>query len=620
MALLALAACGGNNSAQTLTLLSLKTNTPKFSPDPALLNETVEAALCARVEDPPANSSYSCPLQGPSWQWVLEGVSQNGAPPQAPCDVALNSANSSMASLNGSFGGAGLWTVTCSVSVQYTDSPCNDKWFGSATVTVSVNVVDVELSPNPVILPVGGMTSVTVTTTPSGYASSVSVYSGDSSIASVSGSSPTYTVTGLQAGSTNLLCYCWGRQIPVNCPVYVFTANLQMNGLAAGDKLNPGGFVPLNANNDNGSKVTNGVPAVRDMDTSPIPKEKDLVPITLSFNGSLPPNWPVTYTLTVVQNGHAAVHFWNTMTKQNQDMMPYSSTYPVGLFPTLYVEGVAEGYALREIVLTLTVTPMGAIGSSTDVVNMTVTPVLQTLTVNVTKGAYPDLSHEGLNFWRLDSDKGLPAGKWAFTISTSALMKGCAGKLLTIQNVTIENVLKGGGGADLGGGIRKSWGFTNPETGKMWAGKTLVDCLKDKDVPYNITERHTSKTKNNVMTVTDQDGPKLTVMRDSLTLPIDIMPTKGKKTEIDVKYSFADTAVWVFPDNTFCPLGNTSWGVRFKGTITFDNPSKLPMEQSYSFKPSSENRDIPSSGFKRSTALPTTLGLPIANQSKSKWW
>jgi len=176
--------------------------------------------------------------------------------------------------------------VTLNVQVTYTDSPCNDTWTASPSVTVSVTVVNVQLSPNPLCVPLGGMATVTVTTTPSGYASNVTVSSGDPSIASVSGSSPNFTVAGLAVGSTNLLCYYGGRPCQVVCPVYVFTANLTMTGVAAGQKLTPGGYVPLNANNDNGSVVTNGLPATRDKDTSPIPNEKDLVQITLGVTGS----------------------------------------------------------------------------------------------------------------------------------------------------------------------------------------------------------------------------------------------------------------------------------------------------------------------------------------------
>lgn len=111
----------------------------------------------------------------------------------------------------------------------------------------------------------------------------VSAVDRSTGIAMVSGSMPTFTVNGLQPGMTMCFCCFRGRRCMPSVPVYCWQANLMMSGLMGASKLNPGGYVPLNANNDNGSVVTNGVPATRDFDVSPNPNEHDLGGVGVVF-------------------------------------------------------------------------------------------------------------------------------------------------------------------------------------------------------------------------------------------------------------------------------------------------------------------------------------------------
>jgi hypothetical protein len=303
------------------------------TPNPALMQEQVSSSLSATVMNPPT-APYGCQVGSPTWAWFILSVQLNGGTVQTGYNLTLNSSTTSPnATLTGTFTSAGSWSVNMKVTVQYTDSPCSDTWGDQRTITVPVTVLDVEVMPNPVVVPLNQTTQATVTTYPAGFESGVTMSAEDPSIAQVSGSSPDFTITGLSVGSTNLVCYYQGRRCPVTFPCYVYQANLNMS-VAAGQKLDPGAFVPLNANNDNGSTVANGIPAVRDKDTSPIPNEKDLVKTVLQVDG-LPNGFPVTYTLSVnkVQNAHGDISVWNTQTKQFQFTLPIIQNGTAGVFP-----------------------------------------------------------------------------------------------------------------------------------------------------------------------------------------------------------------------------------------------------------------------------------------------
>ncbi len=67
--------------------------------------------------------------------------------------------------------------------------------------------------------------------------------------------------------------------------IHVVKIDLQMTGVGTEQKLNPGGFVVINADNDNGSPVTNGIPARRDFNVAPLPNgvnDPDLVQVNVA--------------------------------------------------------------------------------------------------------------------------------------------------------------------------------------------------------------------------------------------------------------------------------------------------------------------------------------------------
>jgi hypothetical protein len=350
--------------------------------NPALVSEMTTTPMHATVANPPT-VSYPNYLQWPMWAWAYQSATVNSQSVPLTASVSPPAANGD-ATLTASFPQAGSWVVTLVVTVTYGDYPGSDVWTASAAVNLPpITVLQITLSPNPVLVPVAGMASVIATPSSQVSSSDVTVATDDPGVATVSGSMPTFTVNGVQPGMT--MCYCCfqGRRCMPSVPVYCWQANLMMSGLTGPpSKLDPGGFVPLNANNDNGSPPLDpavpGIPTKRDFDVSPNPNEKDLVSVVLDASG-LPLNTPLTWNLSAPTNGHAVVKAWTDSIKTAAVGLPYSIAGQSGSDPVYYLEGTAEGYALKEIALTLQVTVNGS--TSTDVVNVTVTPVLQNLGV-----------------------------------------------------------------------------------------------------------------------------------------------------------------------------------------------------------------------------------------------
>jgi hypothetical protein len=415
-------------------------------------------------------------------------------------------------------------------------------------------------------------------------------------------------VTGVQPGMTMCYCYYRGRQCQPGVPVYCWTANLQMSGLTGAAKLNPGGYFPLNANNDNGSPLTNGWPKTRDLDVSPNPNEKDLVQIVLDASG-LPPNTPLTWNLSAPTSGHAVVKAWTDSIKTAPVGLPYSVTGKSGSDPLYYLEGTAEGYALMEISLTLQVTVNGS--TATDIVNVTVTPVLQSFTVatNV-KGSQPGPGTDANGGPTLTSLYSAPMDTSAMNMSAQAANNSINGELAFIQNTSFQNNLTGGKGALRQDGI--SWacdfGVVN---GVNYAGQTLLDSAdaQGNPIPWYVGATHNVATANGVLTLTDGDSPPVPV---GTILPIVIAMTL-QSTNVDLTWNFTTYTVWKYPDGSFYTLGTATWNIHYQGLITDDAAGNTVL------KPGASNANNSSTGFTRGDTKPSALGRPVAINGNAAW-
>lgn len=568
-----------------------------FSPNPVFVGNQSTAYVGAASTAP--SPPYPCTLTGgASWSWSVSG----------PAGVTIDG-NGSSATISATIKTPGDYNITATATASWTDS-CGGQYSASGSVTLPLAVVNVAVSPNPLIMPSGTTATVTLTTTPSGYETSFTLKSADPSVAAVSGSSPSYMVTAFNVGNTSLNCYFQNWQCPVTCPVYVFLADLQMAGVGAGQKLDPGGYVPLNANNDNKSVITNGVPAVRDKDTSPIEKEQDLVQVTMAIKSGLPPDWPVAYTLSAAQNGHGRITAWNTMSKQ----VPFGTSFTLqgtaSAWPICYIEGIAEGYAVKEITLTLKVFPQNATGPSLDNVNVTVTPVLTNLSASITTQNQPgNCQKDSKGNWGIKSNSGNGPNTCMFV--TSAINNGIGGSLQLIQDASNQNNLQNGKGASLGNNMFKTFDF-DPKNIKN-PGDPLVDCWKN-PIPYYGTPIWKSVMGNGpggtTITVTDYDTPGLSFAN--------LWNVNAPPITIDVTQKFQLYAVWAYSDGTFYPLANTTWSVRYAGVITSIGVGGF--FPGFTANKGNGNTGSPSfSDSMRSNALPPALGPMTANNGGAAW-
>ena len=113
----------------------------------------------------------------------------------APCPVVGTT-------LSGTFPTAGKFSIEVRGYVSY-DGGMN--WIGPGKTTIIVLSVEVTMSPDPVFVAVGGTTSLTATVVPEeaiGYV--VVVVSADPSLATVGGTCPDLTVTGVKKGTTQI--------------------------------------------------------------------------------------------------------------------------------------------------------------------------------------------------------------------------------------------------------------------------------------------------------------------------------------------------------------------------------------------------------------------------------
>jgi hypothetical protein len=183
-------------------------------------------------------------------------------------------------------------------------------------------------------------------------------------------------------------------------------------------KNNPGGYVQVNANNDNGygypltysDGVTavppgaSGIPQKRDLDLTLFESaDPDLLEIDLQTQ-NLKPGGPEKIVLSVSVAGRAQVAIWEDNTKNISIQTPTNWT-KVAMPASVYVEGLVEGDDLRQVTLTLQILNNGNVVSK-DTCTLTVTPVLTNLEVKAAQGAAPNLALDQQLGLILDSGAG----------------------------------------------------------------------------------------------------------------------------------------------------------------------------------------------------------------------
>ncbi len=334
---------------------------------------------------------------------------------------------------------------------------------------------------------------------------------------------------------------------PVSTNITIIKVELGMNGVADGEKITTGGFVPVNANNDNASGMTNGIPATRDFDASDY-TDSDLVPITLS----LEPITGLSGTLQLrkIEEGRDRIKVWETISKSAE--VPLPKTWAVGTdtVPTvLYIEGLREGEALRDIDLILEYVDGESILCA-DTIKITVTPVLESLSAIIAEGQ-PDLAKDGSKW--IHTNKGRGQGQQPVTVEFEASVMDVpnpAGQLVIIQHASLSNLLPGNIAVSGHSGTDKKLDYESPHT-----GNELVDASADIFPFYGDLDSSPIRVEAN-------DTPSMWVGPTGLW-PLD----SGHISNIDLRMNFTLSAAWQYPDGTIYFLGTTAWSVRIQGQL-----------------------------------------------------
>ncbi len=327
----------------------------------------------------------------------------------------------------------------------------------------------------------------------------------------------------------------------------VLKVDLSIGTVAEADEETVGGFVPVNADNDNGSTVTHHIPATRDFDTDGY-TDDDLVPISLGLEPTT--GLSCTLRLRKVEGGRDRIKVWETTGKVTEVPLPTTWTVGTDTSPaTLYVEGLKEGQALRDIDLVLEYLQSGTVLCD-DKVKATVMPVLSNL-VAVAGPNRPDYYVGPDSLQMIWSDGGYDEP--TITITGSVWnVPNPSGKLSLVQHAKNVGLLADGASAINADGEKWKWDFAAP-----YGGIALVD--GDGTGPtWNPFYPDDDPSANLYLAI---DRPRVWAGH------AEIFPPTNKATQIDLRTEFTIYAVWQFSDTVYF-LGNASWSVRYQGALT----------------------------------------------------
>ena len=405
--------------------------------------------------------------------------------------------------------------------------------------------------------------------------------------------------------------------------------------------------MPVNANDDNGSPdiMVNGVdtlvPTKRDKDINgPITGEKDLVELKLQ-TGSVKGMKKVRVSIETKSKGRARIKLWKELNKTTLYLDGTASDHvdqSAECVPKeLWIEGMTEGAALREI--TLHLDPLdknGKVLCDGAKVAVTVTPVLTGLETDAT--ATPDIviydneitltsdfvsdgevvsAAAGLNAWA--ESKNMPTGGTLQIIQTIQITNNVVNDTIGARLTTSDDTQ-----------ITKKWDFAAPN-----AGMTLIDTIDRYDNRnFPFYDKEGSSFDGTKAQYSSTDGPwfslgkfdKFGPIAGSSTFPL---PSKGGNTFVDITYNFNVYACWWYaksdsnPKRVMYPLGQATWQARFQGTVTPALDAHGDFKR-YNFQPGVFDLDQGTTSknwpqFKRTNEITTPIAQPVANQAHQSW-
>jgi hypothetical protein len=133
--------------------------------------------------------------------------------------------------------------------------------------------------------------------------------------------------------------------------------------------------VPVNADNDNGSAVTNGIPTQRDFNVSPLTKaDPDLLQATITAAGVAGGG---TWQENLTQNGKGKISLWTDAKKSATFTTPPAGNGST----TFYIEGTHESAAAGDVTLWFVYT-VNNVSYPSATLTITVTPLIEEFTVS----------------------------------------------------------------------------------------------------------------------------------------------------------------------------------------------------------------------------------------------
>ncbi len=313
--------------------------------------------------------------------------------------------------------------------------------------------------------------------------------------------------------------------------------------------------MPVNANNDNGSQVTDGWPARRDFEYPYNPGDFDFVRATVT---EIPPGseGELTYGFTSLSEIPDVVRFWDAG-KQNVTEGGYYPNVPADVF---HIEGLEPSIVEDDVKITVcyvhTVPPDPIPRLGWGVVYISITPIIKEFTVKPYQAGQPNI-----HFKANDPLRGLivntPDGDLGVKFLGHVRKNSIRGDLVFIHNlISVGNALHAGSTAGVeytpGSGLPSKNLLPKPEK-----NFPMVDSnpYADGFPIYNHGSFQDVEKTAEVHKIYAEDAPDTGTPSDGANA--------NKISLMDMNYVFTLYLVWQFPGDVFYPLAEIDWYVEF---------------------------------------------------------